>query len=95
MLSGTSNMQRMGSVYTLTWDDVTVWGDGVAFIKHKKLSTIEPLGETLQVLMNSTFQLVNLLTHILVPDLRDKYEQELKILDANLSKICISQYLNY
>lgn len=50
---------------TLTWDDVIVGGDGVAFIKNKKFAPVETLRETLQILVDSTFQLVNLFTHIL------------------------------
>lgn len=52
-------------VHTLTWDDVIVGGDSVTFIKHKKLPSIETLWKSLQILVDSTFQLVNLFTHIL------------------------------
>lgn len=59
------NMLIRGSVHTLTWDNVAIGGDGVAFIKHKKFPSIETLWETLQILVDSTFQLVNLFAHIL------------------------------
>ena len=52
-------------MHKLTWDDVFVGGDGVAFIKHKKLSSVVTLWELFQISVDSTFQLVHLFTHIL------------------------------
>lgn len=59
------NMLIRAFVHTLTRDDVVIGGDGVTLIKHKKFPSIETLRELLQVLVDSTFQLVHLFTHIL------------------------------
>lgn len=50
---------------TLTWDDVLIGRNGKTFIKHKQFSSVEPVGETLQILVDSAFQLVNIFTHFL------------------------------
>lgn len=52
-------------MHRLTRNYVVVRGDGVAFIKHKKFPSIETFWELFQILVDATFQLVNLFTHIL------------------------------
>lgn len=49
----------------LTCDDIIVGRDGKTFIKHKQFSSEKTIGETLQILVDSTFQLVNFFTHFL------------------------------
>lgn len=73
------DMPTRAFVHTLTWNDVIVWGDGVAFVKHKKFPPIETFWESLQILVDSTLQLVNPFTHIL----------------KNLKSRFRAQYFNY
>lgn len=49
-----------------TWDDVLIECDGITFIKHKEFTAVEAVGELLEVFVNASLQLVNLLAYVLM-----------------------------